>query len=69
MWDENGVPHWTRGDFRGVLGSGNQLTPTPRDHCRFAPPPQRRGFSEERVSDYLTTTEYSDAILTVPRKP
>jgi hypothetical protein len=29
-FNENGVPPWTRGDFRGVFGSGNQPTPALR---------------------------------------
>ncbi len=34
-FDENDVPHWTRGDFRGVE-RGNKPTPALRDRCRCA---------------------------------
>jgi hypothetical protein len=38
MFDENSVPPWTRGDFRGVLSAAMKPTPTPalRDCCRCA---------------------------------
>jgi hypothetical protein len=39
-FDENTVPPWTRGDFRGV----DAATDPPR---RCAPPLRRKGFSEE----------------------
>jgi tetratricopeptide (TPR) repeat protein len=42
-FDENSVPPWTRGDFRGVLGQG---TNPPR---RCAPPLHRSGFSRESI--------------------
>jgi hypothetical protein len=45
-FDENSVPPWTIGDFRGVLDAG---TNPPR---RCAPPLQRRGFSEEVLAQH-----------------
>jgi hypothetical protein len=35
-FDENAVPPWTRGDFRGVFKRGNKPTPALRDRCRSA---------------------------------
>jgi hypothetical protein len=46
-FDENIVPPWTRGDFRGGVEQGNKPTPALRDRCRSAPPLPRRGFSGE----------------------
>ena len=46
-FDENTVPPWIRGDFRGVFERGNKPTPALRDRCGSAPPLPRRGFSGE----------------------
>ena len=48
-FDENSVPPWTRGDFRG--GFERKPTPALRDRCRGAPPLRRRGFSKERPDE------------------
>jgi hypothetical protein len=37
-FDENSVPPWTKGDFRGVLERGPNPSRRLRDHCRCAPP-------------------------------
>jgi len=41
-FDENGVPPWTRGDFRGVLNVGTKPTPALR-----ATPPKKGIFRRE----------------------
>jgi hypothetical protein len=43
-FDENSVPPWTRGDFRGVFDRGNEPTLALRDRCRCAPLLRRRDF-------------------------
>jgi len=35
-FDENNVPPWTRGDFRGVLDVATKPTPALRDRCHSA---------------------------------
>jgi len=53
--DENSVPPWTRGDFRGVLERWNTHTPALRDRVKssqdftFAPPLPWRRFSGESL--------------------
>jgi hypothetical protein len=52
-FDENSVPPWTRGDFRGVLNGGPNPPPALRDRYRCGEgfsslhPLPRRGFSGE----------------------
>ena len=57
-FDENTVPPWTGGDFRGGLDAA---TDPPR---RCTPPLRRKGFSEERASEATCTKRQADMLST-----